>query len=142
MTDPLPSADTAFGRRVRERLRDEQVIWLITTGADGTPQPNPVWYVWEEPGSVLIFNRPDAHRLQHVAARPQVSLHFDGNGKGGDVVVLAGSAQRVDEAGADQHAAYVAKYDAAMARVSGSAGEFASAYPVPLRVTIGRVRGF
>ncbi|WAX58089.1 hypothetical protein M6B22_04785 [Jatrophihabitans cynanchi] len=35
----LPAAGTPFGDRVRERLADEQVIWLTTVGADGTPQP-------------------------------------------------------------------------------------------------------
>ena len=42
----LPDAGTPFGDRVRERLVDEQVIWLTTVGADGTPQPNPVWFLW------------------------------------------------------------------------------------------------
>jgi len=88
----LPDPATGFGERVRQRLRDEQVIWFTTVGADGTPQPNPVWFLWED-NSVLVYNRSDANLLAHIRRRPQVCLHFDGNGRGGDIVVLAGRAQ-------------------------------------------------
>lgn len=71
--------DNAFGQRVRERLGTEMVIWFTTVGADGTPQPNPVWFLWEDDG-FLIYNRADANRLTHIAKRPQVSLNFDGDG--------------------------------------------------------------
>ena len=37
----LPDPSTTFGKRVRERLAEEIVVWLTTVGADGTPQPNP-----------------------------------------------------------------------------------------------------
>jgi PPOX class probable F420-dependent enzyme len=138
----LPDETTPFGRRVRERLRDDTVIWLTTTAADGTPQPNPVWFVWEEPASVIVYNRAEARRLEHVALRPRVALHFDGNGRGGDIVVLTGVAEQAgDLPGPHQHRGYAAKYADAMAGVSGSAEGFAEDYPVPLRVRINRVRG-
>jgi phosphohistidine phosphatase len=79
--------DSDFGTRARHRLQDEIVIWLTTTSADGTPQPNPVWFFWEEDAdALLIYNANNAKRLEHVADRPRVSLHFDGNGRGGDIV--------------------------------------------------------
>ena len=67
---PLPDAGSNFGRRVRERLRVEQVIWLTTTQADGTPQPNPVWFVWEDPDTLIVYNTP---RRQAPAARADAS---------------------------------------------------------------------
>jgi PPOX class probable F420-dependent enzyme len=138
----LPDEATPFGRRVRERLRSEMVVWLTTTGDDGTPQPNPVWFVLEEPDCVIVYNRGEAHRLNHLAVRPRVALNFDGNGKGGDIVVLTGAAeQAADLPGPDEHRGYAEKYGDAMARVSGSAEAFAREYPVPLRIRIGRVRG-
>jgi PPOX class probable F420-dependent enzyme len=138
----LPDADTAFGRRVRTRRNDERVVWLTTVGADGTPQPNPVWFLWREPDRVLIYNRADAHRLAHLAARPRVALHFDGNGQGGDIVVLAGEARVAPEDGpADAHAAFVAKYAEKIARSFGAPAHFAARYSTPLRVTPTRVRG-
>jgi PPOX class probable F420-dependent enzyme len=136
----LPSG--AFGERVRARLRDDYVIWLTTVGEDGTPQPNPVWFVWDGADSVLVYNRADAHRLPHIEARPNIALHFDGNGRGGDIVVIAASARRDPDAPpAHENGDYVAKYADGMQRVSGSPEQFSVAYPVPLRITFRRVRG-
>jgi PPOX class probable F420-dependent enzyme len=134
--------DGAFGERASRRLRESYVAWLTTVGTDGTPQPNPVWFIWDGEATVLVYNRPDANRLSHVAARPQVALHLDGNGQGGDIVVLAGTAHR-DDSGLPPHenAEYVAKYGEGMARVSGSLAEFAAQYAVPLRIDIRRIRG-
>jgi PPOX class probable F420-dependent enzyme len=134
--------DGAFGERVTRRLREEQVIWLTTVGGDGTPQPNPVWFVWDGADSILVYNRADAKRLEHLSSRPQVALHLDGNGRGGDIVVVAGTGRRDDEApAANQNAEYLAKYRDAMTRVSGGPAEFAGQYPVALRIGIRRIRG-
>jgi predicted pyridoxine 5'-phosphate oxidase superfamily flavin-nucleotide-binding protein len=32
--------------QIAERLAKEQIIWLTTSKADGTPLPNPVWFLW------------------------------------------------------------------------------------------------
>ena len=138
----LPDPATSFGERVRARLRDEQVIWFTTVGGDGTPQPNPVWFLWEDT-SALVYNRPDANRLTHVRHRQQVCLHFDGNSRGGDIVVLTGRA-RVLEYFPLPHElpGYLDKYGESMVRVSGSPEAFSEAYPVPVRVDVERVRGF
>jgi len=142
VADILPDSGSEFGARVRKRLAEEQVIWLTTTGGDGTPQPNPVWFLWEGPATMLIYNRSEAHRLGHLAARPRVSLHLDGDGRGGNIVVLGGRAERVsDVQPSDENQGYQAKYGDAMVRISGSLGAFAAAYPVAIRVHIDRVRG-
>ena len=138
----LPDPTTAFGERVRQRLRDEQVIWFTTVGGDGTPQPNPVWFLWEDT-SALVYNRSDANRLTHIRSRPQVCLHFDGDGRGGDIVVLAGRAHVVTGHPLPHELpGYLDKYREAMIRVSGSPEAFSEAYPVPVRVDVARVRGF
>ncbi len=36
-----------YGERVRRRLTGEMTIWLTTVGRDGTPQPNPVGFLWD-----------------------------------------------------------------------------------------------
>ena len=142
MSDPLPPADSDYGQRVRDRLRGETAVWVTTVARDGTPQPNPVWFVWDGAASLLIYNRPDAHRLEHVRRSPRLSLHFDGNGRGGNVVVLTGSAARIDAPAPHENPDYLAKYHDDMTRVSGSPQRFSEQYPVPLRVTIDKVRGF
>jgi PPOX class probable F420-dependent enzyme len=131
----------AFGARVTQRLREETVVWLTTVGADGTPQPNPVWFLWEEPDTLLVYNRSDAHRLSHVARQPRVSLHFNDN-RGGDVVVLTGTARVVERRLAHENPSYLAKYEAQAARVGGTPAEFAAQYPVALEITVERIRGF
>jgi len=137
----LPDPSTTFGKRVRERLAEEIVVWLTTVGADGTPQPNPVWFLWEGEDTILIYNRTDANRLTHIKARPRVSLNFDGNGRGGEIVVLTGDAEVLaDFPLAHEYQPYAEKYTADMQRISGDAEAFARRYPVAMRVRITRVR--
>jgi PPOX class probable F420-dependent enzyme len=132
----------AFGERVAARLRDGYAIWFTTVGADGTPQPNPVWFLWDGDASVLVYNRADAHRLAHIDAQPNVALHLDGNGRGGDIVVLSGTARRAPELpAAHENPDYVTKYGDGMRRVSGSLEQFAQDYSVALLVDIRRIRG-
>ena len=138
----LPDPGTPFGQRVQRRLREEVVVWLTTVGSDGTPQPNPVWFIWDG-SEILVYNRPDAHRLTHVRSRPRIALHFDGNGQGGDIVVMSGRAELADEEAAPHEVPdYVAKYGPRMNRVSGNLEEFSRQYPVAMRITDVRVRGW
>jgi PPOX class probable F420-dependent enzyme len=136
----IPDGD--FGERAARRLRDEKVIWLTTVGNDGTPQPNPVWFLWDGEDELLVYNRRDAKRLAHVAARPEVALHLDGDGRGGNIVVLAGTARiDADLPAAHENPKYVGKYGDDMARVSGTEAEFGAADPVAVRIAVRRVRG-
>ena len=142
MPSILPDPATKFGARVAQRLREARVIWLTTMGADGTPQPNPVWFIWEDE-SFLIYSLPDAHRVAHIRANPRVALHFDGNGTGGDIIVFTGTARLAEDAiPSPQHAAYQEKYGAVIAREFHSPEQFAAEYSLALRVTPEKVRGF
>jgi PPOX class probable F420-dependent enzyme len=143
MTSVLPDPASSFGRRVRARFREEEVIWLTTVGQDGTPQPNPVWFIWPHDDEILTYNTPSAHRLAHITARPAVSLHFNSGEDGNDVVVARGIAERVDdEPPPHQSPAYLAKYRDAMITISGSLEAFSSEYSVPVRVRMTRIRGY
>ncbi|HEV2404696.1 MAG TPA: TIGR03667 family PPOX class F420-dependent oxidoreductase [Ktedonobacterales bacterium] len=142
MSSALPDPATDFGQRVMKKLRDERLIWITSVGADGTPQPNPVWFLWDEE-SFLIYTQPTAARLKHIKRNPRVSLHFETHDDGDDVVIFAGEARVVpDEPLAHEHAAYMAKYKDSMANVSGSAEAMARDYSVAMRVTPTKVRGF
>jgi PPOX class probable F420-dependent enzyme len=138
----LPDPATPFGERVARRLRDEIVIWYISVGRHGTPQPNPVWFWWDGE-AFIVYNRPDAARVVDVAARPRVALHFDGNGRGGDIVVFTGTAKAApDLPPPHAHPQYLGKYRESISRVSGSPEAFSQQYSVPIRVYPDRVRGF
>lgn len=137
----LPSPESPFGERVARRLRDDIVAWLTTVSADGTPQPNPIWFHWDG-ASFLIYSLPGAARLNHIARNPHVSLNFDGNGRGGDIIVFTGTAHvSPNEPPADQNAIYLAKYRTAIDRNFGGPAAFAARYSTPIRFTPLKVRG-
>lgn len=133
---------TAFGRRAQHRLRETKLAWLVTTGDDGTPQPVPVWFLWDRDASFLLYSRPATAKLRNIEARPRVALHLDGNGEGGDIVVVLGDASVTDDPPASDVPAYVEKYAAFIARNSWTPESFAADYSVPLRIEATRLRGF
>jgi PPOX class probable F420-dependent enzyme len=98
--------------------------------------------LWDDDGTLLIYSRPDTPKLANVAARPRVAVHQDGDGRGGDIVIVSGEA-RIDRAAtpADRVPAYVAKYKEGMRRIGMTPESFARAYSVALRVTPARLRG-
>ena len=132
---------TEFGQRVQRRLEEERIIWLTTVDASNTPQPRPVWFLWDGE-TMLIYSRPDTAKLRHIADNPKVSLHFDGDGLGGDIVVFTGEVT-IDEnpVPIDQVEAYVDKYQAGFTRIGSSPEEMARNYTVALRVRPEKVRG-
>ena len=88
MAAVFPDPASPFGARVRNRLRDEQVIWFTAVADDGTPQPNPVWFVWQD-DAVLVYNKRGARRVDYVRERPRVALHLNGDQRGGDIIETA-----------------------------------------------------
>jgi PPOX class probable F420-dependent enzyme len=138
----IPGQATAYGERVRRRLTDDTAIWLTTVGRDGTPQPNPVGFLWEGGDSLLIYSQTEARRLANIRRQPLVSLNFDSNG-GDDIVVLTGTAEILDDYPAvPDNPAWLEKYGEAIDARFGSAVKFAERFSVPVRIHLTRVRGF
>ena len=132
---------TPFGERAARRLNDSLVAWLTTVSPGGTPQPVPVWFLHEADGSVLVYSRPRTPKLRNIDANPHASLHLDGNGQGGDVVVLTGTLRRSDDPPAHAVPAYVSKYAARIAHNRWTPESFADDYSVALRFEPARLRG-
>lgn len=134
--------DTEFGARVERRLRDEPIAWLTLVDPAGTPQPAPIWFLWDGE-SALIYSDKNAKRLSHLRKNPRVALNLDGNGHGGDIVVLTGEVIEDASAPAPQdNPPYLAKYGEQIAGGSWRTPEvFAETFGVPLRFTPTRVRG-
>lgn len=143
MVFQLPDPATPFGERVARRLRDEKLIWLTTVDGKGMPQPTPVWFLWDETTStLLVYSRADAKRLVHIQQNSRVALNFDGNGSGGDIIVITGMAQVSSaDPSADQLPAYVEKYRDFIAARYATPEHFASIYSVALRILPNVVRG-
>jgi PPOX class probable F420-dependent enzyme len=132
---------TDFGKRVERRLRDEQIIWLTTVRRDGTPQPSPVWFLWDGE-SVLMYSRPNQQKQRNIERNAKVSLHFDGDGHGGNIVVITGTAEIVADAPpATGVPEYVAKYAEPIKQIGMDDAAFAQAYSVAIRITPTDVRG-
>ena len=143
MTFQLPDPATPFGERVARRLRNDHLIWLTTVDIKGMPQPTPVWFWWDEATSTfLVYSRDGAKRLTHLQHNPRVAFNFDGNGKGGDIIVITGEAQlSPGDPPADQLPVYVEKYRDFIARSFETPEKFAALYPVALRIRPIAIRG-
>jgi PPOX class probable F420-dependent enzyme len=137
----LIDTSTEFGQRAERRLREEKLGWLTTVDRAGTPQPVPVWFLWDGADSILIYSKPDTPKLSAIERNPRVSLHLDGNGLGGDIVVATGEAAVSDDPPAHELPDYVDKYTWGFERNSWTPEEFAATYSVPIRIRVLRVRG-
>jgi PPOX class probable F420-dependent enzyme len=138
-----PPTTTPFGERVARRLREEKLAWLTTVGADGTPQPNPVWFLWEGGNTILVYSMTQAARVANIERNPRVSFNFDGDGKGENIIVMTGEARICpDEPSAAENQAYAEKYAGYIADGPwGTPEKFAEKYRVPIRITPAKVRG-
>lgn len=141
-SDVIPAGGTAYGARVRQRLTDETAIWLTTVGRDGAPQPNPAGFLWDGGDSLLTYNQTEAKRLANIRRQPLVSLPFDSNGSGGDIVVFTGIAEILaDYPPVPGNPAWLEKYSEAIDARFGNAAKFAETFSVPVRIHLTRVRG-
>lgn len=134
--------NTKLGRRAKRRLEHERVIWFTTVSADLTPQPRPVWFYWDG-AMVLIYSQPNAHKVHHVRARPAISLHFNTDEAGSEVIVFTGRAE-LDPAAPPAHKVrgYIDKYRKGIADLEMTPEGFSREYSVAIRVTLEKLRGF
>jgi PPOX class probable F420-dependent enzyme len=138
---PVIDESTEFGARVARHLREEVVVWMTTVTPAGAPLPMPVWFHWDGGEQVTMYSQPGA-RVRNIEANPHVTLNFAGDGRGGDIVVLSGTATADhDGPGADRAPEYLAKYDAHIARIGLTPETFAERYSVPVRIQLERLRG-
>jgi PPOX class probable F420-dependent enzyme len=131
-----------FGIRVTNRLRDEQIVWLTTTSSDGTPQPNPVWFLWDGE-QVLIFSQPNQAKLRNIQRNPRISLNFNGSDYGGGIVVITGSAA-IDPGGPidAERANFQTKCAEGIKSIGLTPESMLRTYSELIRVTPEKLRGF
>lgn len=130
-----------FGKRVAARLREEAIIWLTTTSADGTPQPNPVWFLGNG-DQVLIFSQPNQAKLRNIERNPRVALNFNSR-NGGDIAVITGTAA-IDPSGPTdgERTAFLSKYARGIKAIGLTPESMLQTYSVLIRVTPEKLRGF
>ena len=132
---------SVFGVRAERRLIEDQVVWLTTVDIHGKPQPRPVWFLWDGE-SLLVYSRPNAHKVRHIETNPHVSLNFNSDQSGGDIVTLLGEARiaktPINE---DLIARYVEKYSQGMDDIGLSPVDFSNTYSVAIRIIPTSLRG-
>ncbi len=125
---------------LQQRLQSEQVLWLTTVRPDGTPQPAPVWFLWEG-GTFLIFSQPGSKRIRNLRQNAKVALNLNTDEYGGKVAVFWGEASIEEGASkVDQVAAYVEKYRQGLVDINSTPESMAKEYSLAIRVTPVRVR--
>ena len=132
---------TEFGARVARHLREEIVVWMTTVSPAGEPLPMPVWFIWDG-GELVRMHSRRSPRVRNIQANPHVTLNFTGDGRGGDIVVLSGTATTGgDLPPADRDPEYLEKYAEHIARIGMTPETFAQAYAVPVHIQLTRLRG-
>ena len=131
---------TELGVRATKRLKDEYVVWLTTVSSNGTPQPNPVWFYWDGE-TLLMYSQPSAHKVKNIARNPRVSVNFQANDAGEDVIVLTGTASLLKNP--PQHdPRYLQKYRDLIPKIGLTPQSLAASYSVVIIVTPNKLRGF
>lgn len=133
---------TPFGERVAKQLNEQGVAWLTTVGRDGTPQPNPIWFI-PDGDSIVILSEPDQAKLRNIQRSGRTSLHFD-EYPGGGITIFTGSATVLDLGVIDPAtlAAYATKYEEPMRGIDYTWETFRKTYNTAIRFTPEKLRGW
>ena len=134
---------TEFGQKAKQHLEDEYFIWFTTVGTDLTPQPRPVWFIWDD-DTFLIFSEPSAFKVAHVKGHPNVALHFNTDDKADEnVIVFLGRAE-IDTSAPPAHEipAYLKKYQTGIAGLDMTPESFSQEYSLAIRVIPTKLRGW
>lgn len=122
---------------VTDRLVADDFGWLTTVAKSGQPVPKLVWFYFDGT-DIVVYTEPNAAKVRHIRAHPQVSLNLDSDGIGSGIIVVGGTAT-VDSEDADPRddEPYWAKYVdlAAQAGLTEAMGN----YHLRLRISVDKV---
>lgn len=136
--------NTKFGRFAKKHLKSEYFIWLTTVDSTGTPQPRPVWFIWEN-DTVLIYSQAKAYKLKHIQNNPNVALHFNSADAQGEKHLIMFTGTAVIDKNAmptNKLRAYMRKYKSGITNLNMTADQFAKDYSVAIRITPTNLRGW
>jgi PPOX class probable F420-dependent enzyme len=131
-----------FARKAGKRLAKERVGWLVTVGSDLTPQPRPVWFLWDGE-TILVYSQAKARKVAHIAAHPKVAFHLNTDEDGSHVAVLIGEAAADPKIPpAHKLPAYLRKYRKGIRELELTPEDFARDYSVAIRIRPTSLRGW
>ena len=126
----------------QQRFIEEPIAWLTTVSGSGVPSTAPVWFYLEDDGTVTVFSRDPSVRTRNLGDNDRVTLHLEGDGRGGAIVVVNGTAAIVDGGpGADAHGAFIGKYQSFLDQYGWTAEWFAENYPTRVSIAATSIRG-
>lgn len=138
----LFDTSTEFGQRIQRRLQDERIVWLTTVRKDGQPIPVPIWFLWDGDLEVLMYSQSNRPKLRNIAGNPKVSVNFDSDGTGGNIIQFDGEAHAdIDAPMASDVDEFVDKYRDGFRSLEITPEEFAATYSVAIRVRLTKLRG-
>lgn len=123
------------------RHADDEVGWLSTVTPSGKPVPRPVWFVFDGE-SYLLFTEPDAAKVRHVRANPNVTLHYNSGHDGSDVLVVVGTAVVEEGPLPSTTPEYVRKYESELPKLGMDWAKVDAEYGTAIRVTPTRSWGW
>jgi PPOX class probable F420-dependent enzyme len=134
---------TEFGHNVVKRLDEQKLAWLTTVSSDGTPQPNPVWFIWDD-GVIYIFSRANQAKLANIRRSPRIAVNLDATADEEHVTIFTGRAEIIDRADLpdDILDRYAERYAEGMKGIKMTRAEYEAAYTVPIRFTPEKLRGW
>jgi PPOX class probable F420-dependent enzyme len=125
---------TAAGAAAATRLRADLMAWITTVRPDGQPQASAVWFHWDGT-DLLVMSQPAARKVRNVRGNPRVSVNLDGDGLGGGLVIIEGTAEVLAEVEPARLEPYRAKYERHMReRLNWDPAAMLARYSTPLRV--------
>jgi PPOX class probable F420-dependent enzyme len=125
-------------QEVSDRLSSDNYGWLTTVAKSGQPVPKLVWFYYDG-SDVVVYSEPNAAKVRHIKAHPQVSFSLDSDGNGAGIIVVGGNAT-VDAEGANplEDERYRVKYGE-LAASFGFSKEFIANYSTRLKISIDKV---
>jgi PPOX class probable F420-dependent enzyme len=107
---PYVAMTVELTQDVSSRLESDHYGWLTTVAKSGQPVPRLVWFYFDGT-DLTVYSAPQAAKVAHIKAHPQVSLHLDSDGNGGGIIAVGGIA-KIDSTDADPRddGPYWAKY--------------------------------
>jgi PPOX class probable F420-dependent enzyme len=118
------------------RLRSNLMIWMTTVSPSGRPDSVPVWFLWRDDETLLVYSQPGKPKLRNIEANPNVALGLDVTDIGRDVIRLAGHARHdASVPPAHRDPAYVAKYAERIGTLFGTPERFGELFSSPIVIT-------
>jgi PPOX class probable F420-dependent enzyme len=134
--------NTKEGQHAEKRLRSDIIGWLTTVSASGRPYTVPVWFLWDN-NSILVFSQPQKQKVRNLPENPRVTLALDDTNEGGDVVIVEGTGELInDPAVTVVLPAFREKYATQLQNMGWTPEKMANDYSQAIRITPTKIRSW